>query len=717
MLVDPRPYYSWQQSSLASPEKQFKKSYASCVMNFYFLHRSGSGATIQVRKRIGSSTLATVWERNGIRGDGWQLGKAYLGTTEQPFTIEFVHQSSYEQTYVAIDDISFSDCNMTVYREKCGSKEFRCENGRCVSRYVLCDQTDDCGDRSDEDTKICSSYPKPCTFETNGDCEWTVKGKARNYWYIYYASSSRGRGNSGPLVDHTKGIDSSGKYLVLKRYYNDYKYYQSFYHSPNYEVSGENYCSLRFYYYMHGAEDANLKVHTETEKDGWSWKERFNELGSLGQNWNRAVINLRNNESKCENGQPLCIPKTKVCDFIFDCSDKSDERNCGPCTFEKDFCGWQNQSPGGFAWMFKNASDLNGYGPKMDHKNSTTGSYAYVSEVLGYSNRPAVLASPTLPPISSHCVMAFFGLYTDPGKFYVDSKSNNFWDYTTLWTIPEDIEKGWNLFEIKLRAWSYHGTVVRFNTDCNFDDDSSGNGFCFWTQSSITGVAKWKRGKGTTERNFTGPTSDHTTGHGYYLYYDNTKSGTFSTAYLSSPTLPMNSPEGSCFSFWYHMYGQHVGTFAVDRLYHKVSASSGWGTENNIAIDDFKMIDGPCPRTAYCDFETNFCGWNSTFEGLAGWNRTQGSGNWSVEKPSVDHTTNTEFGYFIYMPYQRRGDLARLESPLYKNYGDMCVKFWYNMFGNDIGSLAVYQRTTQEGRLENLKSLWKNRVIMLVGGS
>ncbi|CAL1289274.1 unnamed protein product [Larinioides sclopetarius] len=827
MLVDAPGYYSWQESTLQSPEKKLKKSYASCIMNFYFNHMKGSQAYIRVRKRIGTSTLATVWERSGTLAEGWQLGSAYLGTTEQPFLIEFVHQSSYELKYVAIDDITFQNCSMPLPKDKCSSKEFECANGRCVSRYFICDQTDDCGDRSDEDAKLCASYPKPCTFEMNGDCEWTVKGKARNYWYIQYASSSRNYGsNTGPLVDHTKGIDSVGKYLMIKRYYNDYKYYSSYYHSPNYQVSNEAYCSLRFYYYMHGAEDANLKVYTETEKDGWNWKERFSEAGSLGQKWNRGIVNVRSskpyhyiiegnpgnitnsiiaiddislskgcklytedlptplptplptkspckdNEFKCITGQPLCIPKSKVCDFTIDCFDKSDERKCGPCSFEEDFCGWQNESPGTYEWKRKVASEDDGYGPKTDHLNSTTGSFAYVAEGFGFYDDPSLLASPPLPATSSHCVMAFW-LNVNPsnaGAFYVEHKSTNSYrsNYRKLWTMPKKFKKGWKLIEIKVPETSYKGSIVRFSNqpnwsfwskekkivaideisfiscnpkellvDCDFDDDNFNNGFCFWKQS--TNWAKWKRTKGTTEKNFTGPTSDHTTGHGYYLYSENSNGVYSSTAQIESPNLPMNYPEGSCFSFWYHMYGQHIGTLSIDTSYYwlwnnqfirsrnqgnqwrfgefeivsssdyviRVSALMEQRTQNTIAVDDFKMIDGPCPRTAYCDFEQNLCGWNATFEGLAGWNRTQGSGNWSKEKPNVDHTTNSEFGHFIYMPYKRRGDLSRLESPLYNNYGDMCVKFWYNMFGNDIGTLAVYQRTTQEGRIDNLKSLWK----------
>lgn len=180
MMADTRSvYWGWQKSILQSPQVQFKKSYVSCVMKFYYIHEPKSEASISVRKRLASSTTGTVWERIGVYGDSWQLGTAYLGTTERPFFIEFIHHSSYERTYVAIDDITFENCSLPEKRDKCKFNEFACNNGRCVSRYLTCDLTDDCGDRSDEDENLCANYPKPCTFEVNTNCDWTVKGRGK----------------------------------------------------------------------------------------------------------------------------------------------------------------------------------------------------------------------------------------------------------------------------------------------------------------------------------------------------------------------------------------------------------------------------------------------------------------------------------------------------------------------------------------------------------
>ena len=78
--------------------------------------------------------------------------------------------------------------------------------------------------------------------------------------------------------------------------------------------------------------------------------------------------------------------------------------------------------------------------------------------------------------------------------------------------------------------------------DCTFDTD-----LCGWRNGG-PGFNNWTRINGPTANNNTGPTSDHTSGTGYYIVA-NTYMRSF--ARLSSPLF--NYTTHRCITFWYHM--------------------------------------------------------------------------------------------------------------------------------------------------------------------
>ncbi|XP_041099861.1 zonadhesin-like, partial [Polyodon spathula] len=83
--------------------------------------------------------------------------------------------------------------------------------------------------------------------------------------------------------------------------------------------------------------------------------------------------------------------------------------------------------------------------------------------------------------------------------------------------------------------------------DCNFD-----RGFCEWTQST-TDRFDWTRMQGSTPSPYTGPSYDHTSGGGHYVYIEGNLADTGDLAQLVSPECTATGPH--CFRFWYHMYG------------------------------------------------------------------------------------------------------------------------------------------------------------------
>ena len=50
-------------------------------------------------------------------------------------------------------------------------------------------------------------------------------------------------------------------------------------------------------------------------------------------------------------------------------------------------------------------------------------------------------------------------------------------------------------------------------------------------------------------------------------------------------------------------------------------------------------------------------------------------------------------GHYMYIETsapRKQGDKARLMSPSYKDNSDICVQFWYHMYGSGIGTFNVY---------------------------
>lgn len=74
-------------------------------------------------------------------------------------------------------------------------------------------------------------------------------------------------------------------------------------------------------------------------------------------------------------------------------------------------------------------------------------------------------------------------------------------------------------------------------------------------------------------------------------------------------------------------------------------------------------------------------------------------------RPTVDHTTGTSAGYYVYIESsfpQAYGDKAWLVSEVLESSTGACLDFWYHMKGNSTGNLTVYQRITTQQPV----SLW-----------
>lgn len=154
------------------------------------------------------------------------------------------------------------------------------------------------------------------------------------------------------------------------------------------------------------------------------------------------------------------------------------------------------------------------------------------------------------------------------------------------------------------------------------------------------------------------------------------------TARIHSPAITSNPSQPKCLSFWYHMYGPHIGQL---NIYTKVGAQflgpvwsksgthgdqwwngqiplsnsnpyqivfegvRGVSYQGDIALDDIQISNGQCLATPNCDFESPIpqlqrCGWKQYPGDNFDWRRGQGATSSINTGPSNDHTLGDKRG-------------------------------------------------------------------------
>jgi hypothetical protein len=84
--------------------------------------------------------------------------------------------------------------------------------------------------------------------------------------------------------------------------------------------------------------------------------------------------------------------------------------------------------------------------------------------------------------------------------------------------------------------------------------------------------------------------------------------------------------------------------------------------------------------------------------------------------PTVDHSTGTRDGYYIYVnaldPQSRPNATARLTSPMVKlePFVGGCLKFYYHMFGPDVNQLNLYLLNGQTNLSLYSKPVWQKKL-------
>ncbi|KXJ25074.1 MAM and LDL-receptor class A domain-containing protein 2 [Exaiptasia diaphana] len=109
-----------------------------------------------------------------------------------------------------------------------------------------------------------------------------------------------------------------------------------------------------------------------------------------------------------------------------------------------------------------------------------------------------------------------------------------------------------------------------------------------------------------------------------------------------------------------------------------------------------------CRDFSFCSFETGFCGLKRDLNTELNWIRTSGMTNSDGTGPRSDHTRcNRNDGNYIHVDGSigRKNYTARIESEWISTRENLCLQFWFHMWGKDIGSLKVLMKTNQSEKV------------------
>ncbi|XP_077628606.1 MAM and LDL-receptor class A domain-containing protein 1 [Crocuta crocuta] len=686
----------------------------NCTFRFYY-HMFGKRIyRLAIYQRIWNNTRGQLlWQIFGNRGNRW-IRKHLTISSRRPFQI--LVEASVGDGFtgdIAIDDLSFMDCTLypgnlpvdlptppeasapvTLPPHNCTDDEFVCRSsGRCVEKIQKCDFRYDCPDQSDE--SLCAM--KMCSFEERSLCEWyqpisqnLIKDSNTFRWGLGSGTSiHHGEENHRPSVDHTRNT-TDGWYLYADSSNGKFGDTADLL-TPVISRMGPK-CTLVFWTHMNGATVGSLQVLSK--KDNVTSK-LWAQSGQQGAQWKKVEVflgvqshiqivfrakrgvsymgDVAVDDISFQDCSPLlsparkctaqefmcanrhCIAKDKLCDFVNDCADNSDESpfvcstSSGRCDFEFDLCSWEQEQDDDFDWNLKASSiPAAGTEPAADHTlRNSSGHYIFIKSLFPQQPmRAARISSPVISRRSKNCKIIFhYHMYGN--------------GIGALTLIQESVT---NQTKVLLNLTGEQGN--------------------FWQRKEIS-----LSGDEDFQLKFEGRVGE---GHRGDIALDDivlTKNCLFSHSSMEEePEAPL--PIGPC----PHGYRecQNGKCYQPEQSCNFVDDCGDYTDENE------------CGTT--CTFEKGWCGWQNSLAENFDW--ILGVGSPQSLRPLKDHTLGNENGHFLYLeatPVGLQGEEAHLKSAVWQESSAACtISFWYFISAKATGAIQILIKTEK-----GLSKVWQ----------
>jgi len=471
-------------------------------------------------------------------------------------------------------------------------------------------------------------------------------GGGTNPWYV--DNGGTGTFNTGPASDHTLGT-FSGHYLYTESL--GFPPDDFLIESPCIDISGAVCPKMQFWYHMFGADITLLAVDISTDN---------------GATWTLDIGPALIGEQQASNAAPWRLAEIKLLPYVGPNPIKIRFRSLASTGFTTDIAvddvffydGGTHDigvtsilQPSSGACSFTAMETV-----EICVKNTGCNSIPSNSILLSFDSNGPVTTGPvsevmsdSLQPDSTKCYTftAPVNLSVAPGTYdikayagftaasgLVNSSAFNDTAYTTvLATVPTP--------------------APYLETFDNFGNGTPGTYMNDWAIGN--GDFPWSVDNFTTPSFATGPSGDHTTGSGRFMYTEADFSAQGDEFHLISPCIDISSLTCPNIRFWYHMYGASIGslhldvttdggvtwmndiiaprsgeqqTFITDPwkiiesglgslasagvVRFRIRSIAGNGFQGDIAIDDFEIFDGTggddvgitqliAPATAECE--------------------------------------------------------------------------------------------------------------------
>ncbi|XP_072179347.1 MAM and LDL-receptor class A domain-containing protein 2-like [Diadema setosum] len=356
-----------------------------------------------------------------------------------------------------------------------------------------------------------------CDFE-NGICGWQQSYYDDFDWTRHSGSTSSS--STGPSGDHTTGY---GYYMYIETSSPRYSGQVARLTSPAQFRYGPQ--CLTFWYHMYGSTINSLKVYKSASSTASGGDLLFLLTGQVGNMWNEAQVNIDNYT------QPFYITMEGVSgssytgDIAIDdivLSQGSCQQGCASNEFQ---CNNGTCIPG--SWECDGIVDC---ADNSDENHCDFSTNSWYQSTPGYQS----CYSWQFQCYDGSCISDYYRCNGYPNCG--DGSDEYNCDYST-------------------NSW-YQTTQVSDDFNCDFE-----SGLCGW-QQAYGDDFDWSRHSGSTGSSGTGPSGDHTTGYGYYMYIETSSPRVYGDfARLWSPAY---YGYGSfCLTFWYHMYGYAINSLNV----------------------------------------------------------------------------------------------------------------------------------------------------------